>query len=759
MASIAVQASSLAGLIRSIDETLAAPASQQRIADGFAASERNIRARAQRLEETLERSYDRGDLDTMQSVWRATASDLAGGESSLSSRLSTLTGHRAELDRQAGIWEETARVAEQESAPAEVRAAVSKSLKDLRSAQRKLRKSRDAALGLQKNVVALQAIASAQLDAISAARDEVLRHVWERNELPIWNLQLGDVKANQESFRVALEEALDAIRIYTSKHVPLFVLHGLLIAGLVWLGGRSRRAVLATQGTTGLDMPPALGHPYAAGLLLGLTATIWLHGDAPPKFVQLVRVAVVPFWFLVLRSLLPEALRRPLIGLLALVLIDLLRHLLLDFDVVARILLIVESAAGFAGIFWLRRPARLGTIPLIASLFWTRLLGIWLHFSLIVSALATVSAVAGWTNLADLAISGIARGTFVGSILFAAVCVLEGISEASARTGLLDRVRLIHHDPDAFLKVVQRTGRAFGLFTWLYLLLDALALRSMMASAVTTALATPLGYRNVQVSLGGVLAFGVAIWVSWLLSRFLAAFLNQEVFSRVRLPRGVPFALATITRYTILVLGFVTAVAALGIEVGNLALLISALGVGIGFGMQNMVNNFISGLILLFERPIKVGDRISIDLLLGVVTRIGIRSSIIRTFDGADVIVPNGDLISNQVTNWTFGDTRRRVIVPVGVVYGTPARKVLELLADVAAANPDIIQQPAPMPLFVGFGDSSLDFELRAWTESEDALTLVRSALTVAIQDALAEADIEVPFPQRDLHLKTLPTP
>jgi small-conductance mechanosensitive channel len=211
------------------------------------------------------------------------------------------------------------------------------------------------------------------------------------------------------------------------------------------------------------------------------------------------------------------------------------------------------------------------------------------------------------------------------------------------------------------------------------------------------------------------------------------------------------------SHYTVLVLGFIAAIAALGFEIGNLALLVSALGVGIGFGMQNMVNNFISGLILLFERPIKVGDLISLDSLLGKVARIGIRSSTIRTFDGADVIVPNGDLISNRVTNWTLSDTRRRVTFPVGVKYGTSARRVIELLEETARANPAILDEPAPVGLFTAFGDSALEFELRVWSESPDALTIVRSEMAVGIQDALAAANIEVPFPQRDLHLKTVP--
>ena len=288
-------------------------------------------------------------------------------------------------------------------------------------------------------------------------------------------------------------------------------------------------------------------------------------------------------------------------------------------------------------------------------------------------------------------------------------------------------------------------------------MLNNLSLEDAVLDLVITVLAAPIGYGSLQITLGGLAAFGFTLWISWLLARLISVFLEDEIFTRVSLPRGVPFALSRMSHYSVLVLGFIAAIAALGFEIGNLALLVSALGVGIGFGMQNMVNNFISGLILLFERPIKVGDLVSLGELLGRVARIGIRSSTIRTFDGADVIVPNGDLISSQVTNWTLADTRRRVTLPVGVKYGTPAQRVIDLLEQVAHTHPEILEEPAPFAIFMGFGDSALEFELRAWTESADALTIVRSELAVGVQDALAAANIEVPFPQRDLHLKTVP--
>jgi potassium efflux system protein len=215
----------------------------------------------------------------------------------------------------------------------------------------------------------------------------------------------------------------------------------------------------------------------------------------------------------------------------------------------------------------------------------------------------------------------------------------------------------------------------------------------------------------------------------------------------------VPYAMSGLVRYTLIFLGLLVGLSAAGVELSKLTVIVGGLGVGIGFGLQNVVNNFVSGLILLFERPIQVGDSVQLPDVWGSVKRIGIRASVIRTFDGAEVIVPNGMLISEKVTNWTLSDKRRRIEVDVGVVYGTPAQRVIDLLLGVAKANPKVIANPEPRAYFVGFGDSALDFKLRAWSELLDDGYSIRSEITVAVQVALEQAGIGVPFPQRDLHL------
>ena len=218
----------------------------------------------------------------------------------------------------------------------------------------------------------------------------------------------------------------------------------------------------------------------------------------------------------------------------------------------------------------------------------------------------------------------------------------------------------------------------------------------------------------------------------------------------------MPYAASKVTYYILSVLVLLAAVSAAGVDLNKFTIITGAVGVGVGFGLQDIVKNFASGLILLFERPIRVDDVIELTGMVGTVRRIGARSSTIVTAQGAEVIVPNSNLVSTQVINWTLSSQQRRVEIAVGVAYGTDPQLVLRLLVAEAAAHESVLTNPGPVAFFIGFGDSALNFELRFWSESQDAWFQLKSDVTVAIARALAEAGIEIPFPQRDLHLRSI---
>jgi len=215
----------------------------------------------------------------------------------------------------------------------------------------------------------------------------------------------------------------------------------------------------------------------------------------------------------------------------------------------------------------------------------------------------------------------------------------------------------------------------------------------------------------------------------------------------------VPYTVSVLAGYGIILLGSFASVAAAGIDMSRFALVLSALSVGIGIGLQDVVNNFVSGLILLFERPLKVGDTVEVAEVRGEIRHIGLRSSTVRTWDGSEVVIPNSRFIADQFTNWTLSDHIRRIEIAVGVAYGSDPVRVIEILTSVAESEPRVMTDPAPRVIMIGFGDSSLDFSVRIWTSDIDNWTQLRSDVIIEIGARLAAEGIVIPFPQRDLHI------
>ena len=256
--------------------------------------------------------------------------------------------------------------------------------------------------------------------------------------------------------------------------------------------------------------------------------------------------------------------------------------------------------------------------------------------------------------------------------------------------------------------------------------------------------------------LWALLIFGTII----ILSSWIRSQLENNWLKMTTMGQGARDALVTIMGYILFLIAILAGLSAAGFNFSNIAIIAGALSVGIGFGLQNIVNNFVSGLILLFERPIRKGDWIEVGGTEGYVKDIHIRSTKIQTFDRSDVIVPNSELISNQVTNWVLSNKTGRAIIPVGVAYGTDTEKVRDILLSIAEENSDVAKvgsMPKPKVLFREFGDSSLNFELRVFLHNVDSRLGVISDINFAIDKAFKEEGIEIPFPQRDLHVKSLP--
>lgn len=374
----------------------------------------------------------------------------------------------------------------------------------------------------------------------------------------------------------------------------------------------------------------------------------------------------------------------------------------------------------------------------------------------IVLLVVVISEMGGYSALASHVLESSLKTAFLILLGWMFIFLVRSVLELAVRSPALQRLPRFRGSEAA---VVSRLTRLIGLVVF--------SLMTVAFLVIWRIYETPLeamqGLWSIGFSIGSWrITFGVAIvaaailYASLLVSWVIQGILLEQVFPRRRVQMGVQVSIARLVHYAIALVGFLIALGALGIDLKNITIIGGALGVGIGFGLQSIVNNFVSGLILLFERPIKVGDWVQLGEQWGEITNIGLRATIVRTFDQSEIVVPNSELVSNQVINWTLSDRFMRIIIPVGVAYGSDVPLVMQTLKECAEDSPMVVSNPAPQILFMGFGESSLDFQLRIWIHDIENMVAVRSELHQDIDQRFRSSGIEIAFPQRDLHLRSV---
>ena len=253
----------------------------------------------------------------------------------------------------------------------------------------------------------------------------------------------------------------------------------------------------------------------------------------------------------------------------------------------------------------------------------------------------------------------------------------------------------------------------------------------------------------------GLVLATLTLVLTYVAATNIGAVLDIVVLQRLELQRDITYGIKTVLRYAIAVVGLVFASNILGVSWGKAQWLVAALGVGLGFGLQEIVANFVSGLIVLGERPIRVGDVVTVGDVTGTVTSIRARATVVTDFENKEIMIPNKAFITERVVNWTLSDQTTRLLIPVGVAYGTDVEQAQRVMLAAVESIADVLREPAPSAFFVGFGDSALDFEIRAFVDAFEKRLRVRHEIHVAVARALADAGIEIPFPQRDLHIRS----
>lgn len=710
------------------------------------------RRRESEAEATKSRSVQR--LNEILREWSLDQTQLEAWDQALARRSQILVQQEKDIDQITATWRATqAAVAKKFLFKAVLQRRVEEVLQESQATRLAIQEQTAKLLKVQSQVADRLATLAEIRKEIDQARQELGRSLFALDSPPLWQALFG-----AEAQDTIMEEAsgsarrmLDDLREFLQKYSERITLHLVFFLAMVLLFRFLRRG-LTPEAAERLGAPAAifvLDRPFSSSLLLALIPSPLFYAGAAAGILRTAMVPTVISVIRLLAGLLPQMSQRWVYLLAGLYVLEFFRYLFPEDWLLTRVLLLLIATGGCAGLgLFLRSPEAklLGSnsigrlILLVARLVW------------ILFTVAIVSNLVGNLSLAEILVVAPVRITYVAAVIFAGAQLLITLTVVGLQSPPGRLLRSVREHGELLVSRCRVIIRVAAVALWASISLYMVGVLGDIRAAGAAFLQLRWKVGATEISVEDLAIFLSVLVSAILVSRLLRFVLAEEIFPRIELPRGVPGAVDVLSRYGVLLLGFLIALAAAGVDFSKVTLLISALGVGIGFGLQNLVNNFVSGLILVFEHPVQVGDSVEVGTSFGEVRKIGFRASVLRTPDGADVIVPNSELIGSRVINWSLFDRRRRINISVGVAYGTDPDRVIDILHGVARKHPAVLAEPAPLTVFDRFGDSALNFTLLCWS-SIDSFFIARSELTIAISKAFKEAGIRVPFPQQDVHV------
>lgn len=757
LAEVALQSTEISDFLRTSVGTAASRFEIESIRQALPSFSSEIATQYRETSVILEGYSTLSGLQSQQKLWQQKQLRAQGWLTVLTTRakkLDTILGFLAVREKS---WVLTLEVGRASDASESILQQIETTLTTIAAARTPLQQQRSILLDLQISLARDLTVCGNALQAIARAQQSVVMGTFQPDSPPIWrSFQWGRTREALSAYSGAFfNTIIIELDQYSSdsRLIPSVLLCAAVF--LLIFFARQRYRKWETTGTVRTFSSDVFEHPWCASLTVILLALTSPYSEVPAHtraFLQ--AVSVVPMILLV-RSSVDARVFFWLCTLGILFAVDAVRQAFSGVMSVGQVILVFESIAAIAVIGWrMTRKGPIGSLLIKTSALRVELFRPILYVLLACFAVSLVAAVTGYMNLARLLAPSILVGGYLGLGLYASVRMVSGMIAFFLHLWPFKQLRMVQQCRDLLEKRLYLLLIWAAIVGWVFRFLYYMGLLEPVTSIGKHILAAKYERGSIALSVGDVVVFPLAVWIAYLISALLRFVLKEEVFPRMHVAPGKSYATSSLLHYLVLVLGFFFGIGLMGIDLTRVTVLAGALGVGIGFGLQSVVNNFVSGLILLFERPVSPGDSIEVGELMGEMRRIGMRSSTVRTWKGADIIVPNSQLITEKVTNWTLSDRRRRIDLPVGVNYGADPKKVICLLEELARAHPGILKNPAPQCLFLGYGDSSINFELRAWTDKFYEWTLIRSDLAVAVYDAVScEADLSFPFPQRDVHL------
>ena len=594
------------------------------------------------------------------------------------------------------------------------------------------------------------------IERITALQDHLRDNLFVADKAPLWQVKLykEDVFPIDEKIGRAFHDNSNTVVNFVEQQsfLGLAIIFALIIIGFFFLRRSYNKLGNSSENPGYVNANKILNtHWFASVFFLLLVTSILYLSIIPLSLSAVLTILMLGCIYFILPEFMGKQGKIRILMIFAIFFINEMEILMWYFRSLARIYIAVESLIGIFLVYFYgvnKFNKQKGNVsPFVHNVFRLSI------FLLVFFIIAFFSNLFGYVNLSVFLLKIAAKTATIILVIYSIQKVLEIIILASCEVGRNSKSALLSDYWDGIQKRLIQTLNILAVFFAIKLILESMEVYRSLYSSITDILIYKIKIGTITLTLGGVLGMLLIFMSAYLIAGLIRVIFENHAVIKSKLSKGTAFAISSTIRYLVMIFGVILGLAYAGVDMSKFSLLAGALGVGIGFGLQNIVNNFISGLILLYERPVEVGDIIEVGQLMGEVKSIGVRASRVKTYDGAEVVVPNGNIISNDLINWTLSDNKRRIDIRIGVAYGSDPNQILKLLQQAAVEHDKVLVDPPPRPLFIEFGDSSLNFRLLCWTHFEEGLG-VKSDIYVAVYNTLAEAGIEIPFPQVDLHIK-----
>ena len=649
-----------------------------------------------------------------------------------------------------------------EEVPQETLTSIKNNWEDLINVKNKIIDQKNNLLILEAKIYKQKIIANEVIDELIVLKNSETYNLFYLRNDPLWEslFKTPNETENKDDFKESFSESISKIaeKIITSEagiHIYLFLIILVVLLLLFLKKTFSKYAFNEADGDLQNAKNLFLNHPLSSIVFTSIFIAYFFFDEKPMLFNDLlITLALITSLYL-LKPHIYSRFQKILYFIILLFILDSIKTYIWFSTAQYRVYLLFQVASIILITYLFTKPY-LETRKMKMGRFGLLLLNLTpvIYFLAFISL---ISNILGYTNLTDITIKIIIESITTVILFYGTLIIFSGIV-----IGLIHRHFSVKvtYELDKKQNIEQKSLKIISILViiaWCRFFLKMTDLLRPLSTSVSDYLSEPYKLGSISFTFGAILTFLLILISSYFATKFISYLFDEDSSLKfLKLPKGVPAAISLIIRYFILVFGIIMALGALNVDLSKFNLMAGALGLGIGFGLQTVISNFVSGLILVFERPILPGDTVEVNNLLGTVNKIGVRSSSISTFDGAEVIVPNNNLIANDLINWTLSDNIRRVEVLICTTYSSDPNEVLKILIEVANDNNDVLKEPEVRALFSEFGDNSLNFRLRFWVPYELGL-VVKSDISLAIYNKFKEIGIEIPFPQQDIYIKEFP--